>query len=527
MPRDVAEHPPLHNPPSRRATPPQLGGRRPRPARKRPAPRAHPIRHRIAGGILLAKPWTVATAAILAHLRRLHRQIRRDRGAATARRVINALIHRIVARIPVDLRGSPTYLLVQLGIEVSDRAAREAVRILASLSVIVRLGAEHSTSRIRLLAAHRAAVARAEVGRITPAIFAPDAELLGRDPVQLWLPLVNQPRIEGSAADSNRPDAVEERAHTGSLELPMLSAWLRSLPQRPRIQQAAQLLARVGDRVAPGLQPCSIAHARSLLLAAGDASDHRTCAAVARALGWLRDHGHLETRAGDVVPAAETHPDVVLMGVDAPAETRAASGRMQAYLHRLGVHRPDLLGHAEARKLAASIWWHRQHAETRLGLQDRRVLATGRACPGAMYAKAIAAAPKHLLETAWYCRRDGFSATMRRRSGEHSRVTTVSPGDALYDLGGDGVTVRCGSPAGPVLSRGGEPERPRHDRHRGGPAGPGCRRDGHASAQLDGAGAQGRVLAAVSAPSARQAGRPGRHPRSPHQASRPAAEDPR
>jgi hypothetical protein len=253
----------------------------------------------------------------------------------------------------------------------------------------------------------------------------------------------------------------------------------------------------------------------------------RTCAAVARAIGWLRDHGHLETRAGDVVPAAETHPDVVLMGVDAPAETRAASGRMQAYLHRLGVHRPDLLGHAEARKLAASIWWHRQHAETRLGLQDRRVLATGRACPGAMYAKAIAATPKHLLETAWYCRRDGFSATVRHRAGEHSRATTVSPGDALYNLGGDGVTVRCGSPAGPVPSRGGEPERPRHDRHRGGPAGPGRRRDGHASAQLDGAGAQGRVLAAVPAPSARQAGRPGRHPRSPHQAARPAAEDPR
>ena len=42
--------------------------------------------------------------------------------------MISALIHRIVSRIPVDLRGSPRQLLAQLGIEASDRAAREAVR---------------------------------------------------------------------------------------------------------------------------------------------------------------------------------------------------------------------------------------------------------------------------------------------------------------------------------------------------------------------------------------------------------------
>ena len=265
MPVDVSAPAGLHKP---TRAPPTLP---PRPRRARRHPRAHPVRHRIAGGILLDKPWEVATGTILAHLRGLHRRIRRTRGSATARRVISALIHRIITQIPVDLRGLPVQLLAQLGIKVSDRAAREAVRILARLTVIVRLGSDHTPSRIRLLAAHRAAVARAEVGRITPAIFAPDAELLGRDPVQLWLPLENRPRIEASGADSNRPGPVDERAPGGSLEPPALSAWLRSLPRRPRIQQAAQLLARVGDRVAPGLAPCSVAHARSLLLAGGDA----------------------------------------------------------------------------------------------------------------------------------------------------------------------------------------------------------------------------------------------------------------
>ncbi len=299
MLQDVPRSPPLHKP----ATLP------PRPRRSRCRPRPHPIRHRIAGGILISKPWSCATAAILAHLRRIHGRCRQKRGSATARRLLRALIRLIEAKIPVDLRGSPVQLLDQLGIEASPRAAREAVRILARATVIVRLGADHTPSRIRLLAAHRAAVARAEQSRITPAIFAPDAELLGREPVQLWLITANGQRMAGSDADSDSPPA-KMNARTEDLpEHQTLSSWIRSLPPGRWIRLAADLLARLGDLVGHAPQ-LTTAHARALLLADGRPAGARDVAALLRGLCWLAGHDHLEIRDGDLLPKATRHPDL-------------------------------------------------------------------------------------------------------------------------------------------------------------------------------------------------------------------------
>lgn len=553
MPRDVAAPAGLHKSPHRQP-PPLQGGRRPRPARKRAPPRPHPIRRIVAGGILLAKPWQVATGTILAHLRGLHRRIRRTRGSATARRVISALIHRIVSRVPVDLRGSPLQLLAQLGIEVSDRAAREAVRVLARLSVIVRLGSDHTPSRIRLLAAHRAAVARAETARITPAIFAPDAELLGREPEQLWLRTANGQRMAGCGADSDSPAAIRNARPEDSQNHDTLSSWIRSLPAGRWIRLAADLLARRGDRVGHALH-LTTAHARALLLADGRPAGYRDTASLLRALNWLAARGDLEIRDGDLLPKARRHPDLEALNIDAPPSAEQASKAMQAHLDRCGVHRSDLLGREEARRLSCSSWWRRQH-ESRLGLADCRKLLTGSARPGPGYAHAIATAPERLKVQARFMRRDGFSAEMRRRAGEHSSAGAVSPDDAQTrgrdGDGGEGVhvpsardvvrhppwvpcsaagsaagrspagthaeldgpnwrggmcmTVHCGSPAALVPSAGGRAEHPGHARHGGGPRGAGGPGQVGEVDLVDPAGARLRRLPAVPPLDARRRG---------------------
>lgn len=406
-----------------------FGGRRPRPARKRPPPRPHPIRRVVAGGILIAKPWACATAAILAHLRGLLRQIRRARGSATARAAVRAMIRLVLAHAVVDLRGLPQQLLAQLGIQAGDRAAREAVRILANCSVIVRLGSDPTPSRIRLLAAHRAAVARAETGRITRAIFAPDAELFGREPVQLWRRTANGQRMAWCGADSDSPAAIRNARTQDVQNHATLSSWIRSLPAGRWIRLAADLLARRGDRVGHAAH-LTTAHARALLLADDRPAGARDVAALLRGLCWLAGHGHLEIRDGDLLPKARRHPDLEVMGIDAPPSAEQASKAMQAHLDRLGVHRPDLLGREEARRLSCSSWWHRQR-EDRLGLQDRRKLLTGSAHPGPGYAHAIATAPERLKVQARHMRRDGFSAAMRRRAGEHSRAGHLLPAGRL------------------------------------------------------------------------------------------------
>lgn len=411
MPVDVTALPPLHKP---QTLPPT-------PRRARRHPRPHPIRRRIAGGILIAKPWSVATAAILAHLRRLLASCRQVRGSATARHLIRILIHRIEARIPVDLRGSPVQLLAQLGIEVCPRAARDAVRILASRSVIATLGAGHIPSRIRLLAAHRAAVDRAEAGRITPAIFAPDAELLGREPVQLWLITANGQRMAGCGEDSDSP-ATKRNAHAEDLpEHQTLSSWIRSLPPGRWIRLAADLLARLGDLVAHAPQ-LTTTHARALLLADGRPAGARDVAALLRGLCWLAGHDHLEIRGGVLLPKASRHPDLELLGTAATPDARACSQRMQVHLQRRGVWRPDLLGYHEARKVAAALWYRRD-PERHLGLVELRLLVTGTTRG---YQQAYMSP-----EQARLFGRVGFSAEMRQRASEHPGAGAVSGEDAL------------------------------------------------------------------------------------------------
>ena len=496
MPVDVTAPPGLHKSPHH-PSPPLHGGRRPRPVRKRPPPRPHPIRRVVAGGILLAKPWTVATAAILAHLRGLHRRIRRTRGSATARRVISALIHRIVARIPVDLRGSPLYLLAQLGIEVSERAAREAVRILARLTVIVRLGSDHTPSRIRLLAAHRAAVARAETGRITPAIFAPDAELLGRDPVQLWLGTPNWQRMAGFGADSDSPDAIRNARTQDVQNHDTLSSWIRSLPAGRWIRLAADLLARRGDRVghAPHL---TTAHARALLLSDGRPAGYRETASLLRALNWLAARGDLEIRDGDLLPKARRHPDLEILGVNAAPDARPVSRRMQAHLERSGIGRPDLLGHLEARKVASALWMRRD-PETKLGLVELRLLVTG-STRGRQGSRAYMTP-----EQARHYNRAGFSAELRRRANVRARAPSA-PTMCSTTPAVDGVTVHCGSTAALVPSAGGRAEHPGHARHRGGPRGSGGPGQVGEVDLVDEVGARLRGLPAVPPLDARRRG---------------------
>ena len=72
-------------------------------------------------------------------------------------------------------------------------------------------------------------------------IFAPDAELLGREPEQLWLRTANGQRMAGCGADSDSPDVKRNARAEDSQNHDTLSSWLRSLPAGRWIRLAADL----------------------------------------------------------------------------------------------------------------------------------------------------------------------------------------------------------------------------------------------------------------------------------------------
>lgn len=345
--------------------------------RGRRAARAHPVRRRIAAAIKVSRPWTCATAALHEHLRLARAAVPVGiRGARIARRALVVLGAAVESRSTFDSRGSAREILGDLGITASDRAARETVRILSGLGVIVDASAGHNTpSRIRLRAALLAAVDRAGLAPITPQVFDASAGLLG-DPEQLCFPWTGSCRIRDPRADSLGVRPYIERARAEALEIRTMSSWLWSVPNRPRLRQAACLLLDFGAPT--GVHGGALA--RALLEAAGQPSGHRAVEAVARALASLQRLGLLRLdRHGAVAPDADPHPDLVALGIDLPADARPCSKAMQAHLARLGVVRPDLLGHVEACALQRALRARRRSpdplAAEQLTLPELRVAA--------------------------------------------------------------------------------------------------------------------------------------------------------
>lgn len=72
------------------------------------------------------------------------------RGAATARRLVDALRLALAERRPVDLRGTAREVALALGVEVSDRAAQEAVALLARELPFISAGGRHRPCAVEL-----------------------------------------------------------------------------------------------------------------------------------------------------------------------------------------------------------------------------------------------------------------------------------------------------------------------------------------------------------------------------------------
>lgn len=338
---------------------------------------------------LLQTPWRAAAGALHASLRAAAEQVEdRSRAARTVRAALAAFGARLAARLPVDVRGDAVEVLAAYGIHVSARTAREVVRTLARHTVIVVAGSRHMHSRIRLASAYRAAVALAETRRITPQVFEPGSSLLG-DPVQLSLPFDAAPRVCDPSRDSSSPAYRGTRVPgDNTQDVPTYSVWIRDLPNRPRIRDAAQLLVDHGARVDPALaRPAQV---RALLAAAGRPADHRTVAALGRAVAWLADRGLLA--AGSLAPAARPHPDLVILGADPRPTADPCSEAMQAHLRRRGVWNPSALGDLEARTVAAALWSRPIEGE-RLTLHELRARA-------GLPARAVAGYPELVDEIA-------------------------------------------------------------------------------------------------------------------------------
>jgi len=115
-----------------------------------PAPR--PRIRRIIANTWLREHVSRRVAAILhADLRRAEAEIEADGGRGTDTALaLAAELHRRIEAGPIDLRGSAPDLCRQLGLEVSDRAAREAVRRLAAHTLLLSAGSRHESAAVRL-----------------------------------------------------------------------------------------------------------------------------------------------------------------------------------------------------------------------------------------------------------------------------------------------------------------------------------------------------------------------------------------
>ena len=433
----------------------------------------------------LQRPCRCAAGSLWAHLRQIAREIRHGRfrgarGARTALRVLAALQLRIAgASKDADLVGDAAAILGRLGIQVSDRAARESVRILASLTVIVIAGTRHIPARIRLASTWNAARGRAEHAEVTPTLYVPGSDLRIRGD-QLSLPWPAAPRIREIQRDSSFAGSIDERAPGECLGIRTHHEFLRDLPRTSRIQDAAQLLLDFG--------PAPI---RTLLAAAGRRADHRTVAALSRAWAWLKNRGHLDA---PVVP----HPASVLLGIKTAATADPPAPRVVDCLLRHGVPAPWALGRQQARAVMGALHYRRRLPEgglaEPLSLAELRKAALGSARATRNEAQVLAemrsqpAGARH-LRVIRTLDRGSFSALVRNsrlhesliekslrvlgcvgvsRTGEHSKPSICAPVTRVYRL----VTrsARCdiaATSAGSARVSGD----PRRDRERGRPAG--------------------------------------------------------
>ena len=382
---------------------------------------------------------SIAARCLHEHLEAAERAIPLQiRARRTAILALRALARQLRLGATFDAAGDPVQLLGDLGIRVSAKTARAAVRLLSTCGVIVRLGRGHFPSRIRLRRAFFAAVAAAEASPITPQIFEAGSSLLG-DPVQLSLALANQHRNCDGPRDSSNvllvaPDPATGAGVAGScspirwpagplpkrpqaIELTTVHVFFRDLPARPRIQQAAALVFAHGSRVDPGLRGRPLA--RALLGAAGQPSSYREVDAIHRAIqamiakGWLRDGA-----GGALEVAADRHPDLVILGIEAQPSAEPSTDRQRAALARMGVWRPELLSKPEAVKLQFALRQRRHAAlstaDEPLTLPELRVVL-GTQVASSSYPAALARlAGSRLVAQARTLDRGAFSALSRR-----------------------------------------------------------------------------------------------------------------
>jgi len=297
--------------------------------------------------------WRSAAGALHAHIRAVSDLCGGKRGATVARAILAAIAALLACHATVDLSGSALEVCEDLGIAANPRCARDAVRLLSSLSRLIEVDRSGVRVRLRLGSEYRRAALQAASGRITAAIFAPDAA--GETcPDGLFLAI--QHHTGSTGPTSSFGPRIDARAHADS-QVPVITTaqLLRELAAGRWIALAVRLLSE-HPGVARG--PVSTAMARSLLVAGGVSHGYREAGCLLRGLRYLLREGFLRADAsGSVGLDSDRHPDLVVLGILAPPDARACSQETARYLRRRGVVAPEALGHHEAQALRRRLWW--------------------------------------------------------------------------------------------------------------------------------------------------------------------------
>ena len=137
------------------------------------------------------------------------------------------------------------------------------------------------------------------------------------------------------------------------------------------------------------------------------------CVEAMIAKGWLRDGP-----GGALEVAADRHPDLVILGIEAQPSAEPSTDRQRSALARVGVWRPELLSKPEAVKLQFALRQRRHAAlstaDEPLTLPELRVVL-GTQVAGSSYPAALARlAGSRLVAQARTLDRGAFSALVRR-----------------------------------------------------------------------------------------------------------------
>lgn len=331
------------------------------------APGPHRWRREIATAICTHDPMRSAAGALHAHLREVSGLCCGKRGATVARDICASFAARLASHSIGDFRGPLQDLLADHGISASDRTALAGVRLLASLSSLVEVDPRSGRVRLRLSEQFHRAVAAARRARIDARWFAPVAVV---HPSYTGSFAGFEHRTAEKPATSESASVIDARVRGESVFSRTHSELLRELSAGRWVQLAARLL-----REHPGLccGPVCSAMSRRLLEVGGVSHGYREVEGLLRGLRYLLREGFLRAdSSGSLGLDCARHPDLVILGIDVPADARACSKDGARYLRGLGVVAPEALGRLEATALMRRLWWRRHKHPERLTLPEMR-----------------------------------------------------------------------------------------------------------------------------------------------------------